>query len=124
MIVPLSNIESLVIAKIQIEKLLKNKDKISEKMRIDEFVNDYGRLGDAFIDHGNATPFNLVLVEGNWYCFVADEDKENESLETILRETNCDLSNLTKISDEELATRFPDLSKATYFLIKGSNYIL
>lgn len=118
-IVYITDIETLVKAKLEIDQLLIDNKEIDEKTKLEDFVNKYGKLSDVFFDCGKVIPFNLVDIYGKKYMFLADENDKIDNLLNYLKEIDYDFSKLKVTTDIELLSKFGDIERAQYFFIKG-----
>lgn len=118
----ISDIEELIISKVQIEKQLFEKKEISQKSTIMEFIDKYGKLDNVYVYNDQIIPFNLVCINDNWYCFVANKEEINNRLKTILSDLSCDLSKLKRADNIALMSDSGEIEE--YFIINGSNYII
>ena len=115
----ISDIETLVKTKMEIDNALIKNEEIQEKTKLEDFVNKYAKLNNVFFDKGKIIPFNLVDVYGTKYLFLADENDDISNLLAILNDINCDFNLLKTVSDIDIVQKFGQVEFAQYFYVKG-----
>jgi len=123
-IVYISDIETLVKAKMEIDELQLKNENIEEKSKLEDFVNKYAKLKDVFFNRGKIIPFNLVDIYGHKYLFLADENDDISDLLNILNEIHFDFSSLKSASDIDIIQKYGQIEFAQYFYIKGRTCML
>jgi hypothetical protein len=123
-IVYISDIETLVKAKMEIDELQLKNENIEEKSKLEDFVNKYAKLKDVFFNKGKIIPFNLVDIYGHKYLFLADENDDISDLLNILNEIHFDFSSLKSASDIDIIQKYGQIEFAQYFYIKGRTCML
>lgn len=118
-IVYITDIETLVKSKMEIDELLIANKEIEEKTKLEDFVNKYGKLKDVFFDCGKIIPFNFVTIYGKSYLFLADETDDLTNLLNILSTINYDFSLLKPTTDIELVKKFGTVELAQYFYVNN-----
>ena len=118
-VVYISDIETLVKAKMEIDELQIKNEEVEEKSKLEEFVNKYAKLKDVFFDKGKIIAFNLVDIYGHKYLFLADENDDISNLLAILNDINCDFNLLKTVSDIDIVQKFGQVEFAQYFYVKG-----
>ena len=118
-VVYISDIETLVKAKMEIDELQIKNEEVEEKSKLEEFVNKYAKLKDVFFDKGKIIPFNLVDIYGHKYLFLADENDDISNLLAILNDINCNFDLLKTVSDIDIIQKFGQVEFAQYFYVKG-----
>lgn len=120
----ISDIETLVKTKMEIDNALIKNEEIQEKTKLEDFVNKYAKLNNVFFDKGKIIPFNLVDVYGTKYLFLADENDDITNLTTILTNINFDFTKLQSASDIDIIQKFGQVDLAQYFYVNGKTYIV
>ena len=120
----ISDIETLVKTKMEIDNSLIKNEEIQEKTKLEDFVNKYAKLNNVFFDKGKIIPFNLVDVYGTKYLFLADENDDITDLTTILTNINFDFTKLQSASDIDIIQKFGQIDLAQYFYVNGKTYIV
>lgn len=120
----ISDIETLVKTKMEIDNALIKNEEIQEKTKLEDFVNKYAKLNNVFFDKGKIIPFNLVDVYGTKYLFLADENDDITDLTTILTNINFDFTKLQSASDIDIIQKFGQIDLAQYFYVNGKTYIV
>ena len=120
----ISDIETLVKTKMEIDNALIKNEEIQEKTKLEDFVNKYAKLNNVFFDKGKIIPFNLVDVYGTKYLFLADENDDITDLTTILTNINFDFTKLQSASDIDIIQKFGQVDLAQYFYVNGKTYIV
>lgn len=120
----ISDIETLVKTKMEIDNALIKNEEIQEKTKLEDFVNKYAKLNNVFFDKGKIIPFNLVDVYGTKYLFLADENDDITDLTTILTNINFDFTKLQYASDIDIIQKFGQIDLAQYFYVNGKTYIV
>lgn len=120
----ISDIETLVKTKMEIDNALIKNEEIQEKTKLEDFVNKYAKLNNVFFDKGKIIPFNLVDVYGTKYLFLADENDDITNLTTILTNINFDFTKLQSASDIDIIQKFGQIDLAQYFYVNGKTYIV
>ena len=120
----ISDIETLVKTKMEIDNALIKNEEIQEKTKLEDFVNKYAKLNNVFFDKGKIIPFNLVDVHGTKYLFLADENDDITDLTTILTNINFDFTKLQSASDIDIIQKFGQVDLAQYFYVNGKTYIV
>ena len=107
-VVDISNIEELVIAKLEIEKYLMSMNKIKEKLSLDEFITKYLDFSsNVFIyNYDNKEtiyPFSIIDINSNKYIFVINENSTilNKFMK-IMKDINFDFSLLKNIDYDKV----------------------
>lgn len=120
----ISDIETLVKTKMEIDNALIKNEEIQEKTKLEDFVNKYAKLNNVFFDKGKIIPFNLVDVYGTKYLFLADENDDITDLTTILTNINFDFTKLQSASDIDIIQKFGQIDLAQYFYVNSKTYIV
>ena len=120
----ISDIETLVKTKMEIDNALIKNEEIQEKTKLEDFVNKYAKLNNVFFDKGKIIPFNLVDVYGTKYLFLADENDDITDLTTILTNINFDFTKLQSASDIDIIQKFGQVDLAQYFYVNGKTCIV
>lgn len=120
----ISDIETLVKTKMEIDNALIKNEEIQEKTKLEDFVNKYAKLNNVFFDKGKIIPFNLVDVYGTKYLFLADENDDITDLTTILTNINFDFTKLQSASDIDIIQKFGQIDLAQYFYVNGKTCIV
>lgn len=120
----ISDIETLVKTKMEIDNALIKNEEIQEKTKLEDFVNKYAKLNNVFFDKGKIIPFNLVDVYGTKYLFLADENDDITDLTTILTNINFDFTKLQSASDIDVIQKFGQVDLAQYFYVNSKTYIV
>ena len=120
----ISDIETLVKTKMEIDNALIKNVEIQEKTKLEDFVNKYAKLNNVFFDKGKIIPFNLVDVYGTKYLFLADENDDITDLTTILTNINFDFTKLQSASDIDIIQKFGQVDLAQYFYVNGKTCIV
>ena len=120
----ISDIETLVKTKMEIDNALIKNEEIKEKTKLEDFVNKYAKLNNVFFDKGKIIPFNLVDVYGTKYLFLADENDDITDLTTILTNINFDFTKLQSASDIDVIQKFGQVDLAQYFYVNSKTYIV
>ena len=120
----ISDIETLVKTKMEIDNALIKNEEIQEKTKLEDFINKYAKLNNVFFDKGKIIPFNLVDVYGTKYLFLADENDDITDLTTILTNINFDFTKLQSASDIDIIQKFGQVDLAQYFYVNGKTYIV
>ena len=120
----ISDIETLVKTKMEIDNALIKNEEIQEKTKLEDFVNKYAKLNNVFFDKGKIIPFNLVDVYGTKYLFLADENDDITDLTTILTNINFDFTKLQSASDIDIIQKFGQVDLAQYFYVNCKTYIV
>ena len=120
----ISDIETLVKTKMEIDNALIKNEEIQEKTKLEDFVNKYAKLNNVFFDKGKIIPFNLVDVYGTKYLFLADENDDITDLTTILTNINFDFTKLQYASDIDIIQKFGQVDLAQYFYVNDKTYIV
>ena len=120
----ISDIETLVKTKMEIDNALIKIEEIQEKTKLEDFVNKYAKLNNVFFDKGKIIPFNLVDVYGTKYLFLADENDDITDLTTILTNINFDFTKLQSASDIDIIQKFGQVDLAQDFYVNGKTYIV
>ena len=120
----ISDIETLVKTKMEIDNALIKNEEIQEKTKLEDFVNKYAKLNNVFFDKGKIIPFNLEDMYGTKYMFLADENDDITDLTTILTNINFDFTKLQSASDIDIIQKFGQVDLAQYFYVNGKTYIV
>ena len=122
-IVNIGDIEDLILAKIQIDKILIETNKIDKKLELNEFLSKYALLNITYFIHSNAIAFNIVNIESENYIFIS-ENKFVDELVKDLESISYDLSKLKSTTSAELIQKYSNIDNARYFVINGLLYVI
>jgi len=118
-IVNISDIEDLVIAKYKIEEALLQSGKIESKYSLNDFIHTYLKFGDNvyLFDEKTVYPFAIIEVEKTQYIFITESEKTllSQNFFKILKSINYDLTALQEVKIDE----FPNYKKSEIFIING-----
>ena len=120
--VDISDIEQLIMAKVSIEKKLKEVDEEYKGLKLDEFVVKYAAPSNIIVDNGEVMPFSIVDVEGEKYVMYSSEtDQSLEKIESHLKNIDYDLSKLRELPYSEMVMKLDDLN--SYYMIGSKFYV-
>lgn len=105
-IVDITDIESLIIAKHEIDTLRIEENEIEERTNLNDFVNSYAAPQYVYIIDKKQISFNYVKVYDKEYLFVSDTNEEYINIiMTKLKLLKYDMNNLVEISRLDVAKR-------------------
>ena len=101
-IVNINDIEELVIAKYEIEKIRLANKEIEKKATINEFLINDAKLDYIYRYKGISIPFNFKKINNEDYLFIATNNKQHiDILINKIKLIKYDINNLVKLSNEE-----------------------
>lgn len=119
--VNINDIEDLIINKYFIEQKLLEKDIISEKHSIKEFIDKYGAINYIYKYKDLQIPFGITNIDNETYIFTISNDKTELSiLDKKLKSIKYDINNLTRVNYNDLMQ--DEHLKEEDFIIKDTDY--
>lgn len=110
MIVNISDIEDLIIAKYNIDKERIKNGEIDGRSNLNEFISTYANVSkytvilDVFEDP-RIVSFNIVKMSEETYLFITGNDDDIKFVSDNLEKINYDLSKLKKRTEEDIIIR-------------------
>ena len=121
-IVNINNIEDLIIAKYEIEKIKLANKEIEFKSTIEEFLTNTAKVDYIYVYKGINIPFGFHKINNEDYLFVTNDDKQQiEILLTKLKLIKYNMNNLIKLSNLELS-KIEDLNMDDFIIINNGYY--
>ena len=122
-IINITDIEDLISAKMEIDKLLIEHKDIEEKMSIQEYMNKYCTLNAyAYCYYGEVIPYAYYNIYDNEYLFIIEKSDNLEKLINTLQNIQFDYTKLKEMSHSDIIEKYQDYENATYFIINGKYY--
>ena len=119
----ITDIEDLILAKIDIDNWLIDSGQIESKMTLETYMTKYAITDMIYLDHGKNIPFNLIkLDEEHIYLFFTTE--VNEKLVKIIQECNYDISSLNEISIEKIIEDYGELDELELIIDDNKYYYI
>lgn len=109
---------SILLAKLEIEKELKEANKIENEMDIQEFINFLNLPRTIFIKDDIVVPFRVY----NDMLFIVADEKTSEIVKTAIESFNCDFGSLIKVPTKDVYTGA--LENEEYYFIIDSDYMI
>ena len=121
-IVNIKDIESLIEAKLEIDKILIAHKEIKEKMSLEEYMKKYCVLNKcSYICNSTVIPFEYKNIYGLEY-FVIGEDEHVENIINKLSKINFDYTKLNKNNIFEIAEKNKNNNNQEYLIIDNNYY--
>ena len=122
-IININDIEDLILAKHEIDLIRIDKNEISERSNLNDFINKYASPIYVYLVNDKQIAFNYVKiykdeVNYNDYLFVTDYIDENKLIVNKIKHLKYDMNNLTKISISDLA----NLTEMNNIIIYNNQY--
>jgi len=119
-IVNISDVEDLVLAKYKIEQSLLDSHTISEKYSLGDFITKFLKFGENvyLITEDIVYPFSIQVINQEMYIFITENENSDNSKKflNLFKECNFDFSSLDDVKIDEL----PNYKKENIFIINGT----
>lgn len=109
---------SILLAKLEIEKELKEANKIENEMELQEFINFLNLPRTIFIKDDLVVPFRVY----NDMLFIVAEEKTAEMVKAVIESFNSDFNSLIKVPTKDVYTGA--LENEEYYFIIDSDYMI
>lgn len=120
--VNIGDIEQLVLAKVNIEKKLKEEDENYEAMDLGNFVSKYIILDKVLVYEGEVIPFAIRDIGGTkWLMYTTENAGSLDILEKNLSKISYDMSSLRKIPYSEMVMKLDTLK--SYYMVGTDFYV-
>jgi len=121
-VINVTDIEDLISAKLEIDSLLLSHKDIEKKIPLNEYMEKYCNLSNAYSYKGDIIPFAYYNIYGNQYLYIAQESDNIDKLIEKLKAIDFDLSNLKEITNIDIIEKFETYENAEYFIINNKYY--